>query len=63
MRRCAAGLCHETVVQNTFNVQRHLIYRETLHLFRAEAMRQSRNDDGRLTVVRLEKRCSTVELP
>jgi putative transposase len=33
-------LTMHAVVHNTFNVQRHLISRRTLRLFRAEAMQQ-----------------------
>jgi transposase-like protein len=33
----------DAAVHNTFNLQRHLISRRTLHRFRAEAMGQSRH--------------------
>jgi len=36
-------LSSHAAVHNTFNVQRHLITRRTLHLFRAEAMDQWRH--------------------
>ena len=55
-------LAMHAAVYNTFNVQRHLISRQTLRLFRADAA-MARSDDGRLTVVRYEKRRTSVELP